>query len=117
MKIQSIIINIKKSARRPLTPSPPAYSVYSREGRDNAGPPILNAVYGHFGLWLSFFKNCFSRVCHYLRMLQGQQFYPMSFPRIPQDEILDCVSLQKIVLELASTLEVSMLFYTTDEIN
>ena len=50
-------------------------------------------------------------------MLQGQQFYPMSFPRIPQDEILDCVSLQKIVLELASSLEVSMLFYTTEEIN
>jgi len=50
-------------------------------------------------------------------MLQGQQFYPLSFPRIPQEEILDNLALQKIVLELASTLEVGMLFHTTEELN
>ena len=50
-------------------------------------------------------------------MLQGQQFYPMSFPRIPQEEILNNLALQKIVLELASTLEVGMLFHTTEELN
>ena len=54
---------------------------------------------------------------HLLCMLQGQQFYPLSFPRIPQEEILDNLALQKIVLELASTLEVGMLFHTTEELN
>ncbi|KAK2172852.1 hypothetical protein NP493_924g01018 [Ridgeia piscesae] len=51
------------------------------------------------------------------RAFSGQQFYPLSFPRIPQEEILDNLALQKIVLELASTLEVGMLFHTTEELN
>ena len=46
-----------------------------------------------------------------LPSFQGPKYYPMSYPSIPKDELLENQQLQKIVLELASILEVRGLFH------
>lgn len=47
--------------------------------------------------------------------LQGTKYYPMSYPTMPKDEILENQQLQKSVIELAAILEVRSLFYETME--
>ena len=41
----------------------------------------------------------------------------MSYPTMPKDEILDCQILQKLVMELASILEVRGLYHEASELD
>ena len=48
---------------------------------------------------------------------QGPSYYPMSYPSMPKDEILDCPILQKLIMELASILEVRGLYHEAGELD
>ncbi|XP_042235798.1 protein SCAI-like isoform X5 [Homarus americanus] len=47
---------------------------------------------------------------------QGRQFYPRCHPNLPEGEVLDHPSLYAIILDLATTLDVSHLFYDTHDL-
>ena len=55
--------------------------------------------------------------CELLSSEQGPSFYPMSYPTMPKDELLENHVLQKMVLDLASILEVRALFQESVEID
>nr|XP_045596796.1 protein SCAI-like isoform X3 [Procambarus clarkii] len=50
------------------------------------------------------------------RAFKGRQFYPRCHPNLPEGEVLDHPSLYAIILDLATTLDVSHLFYDTHDL-
>lgn len=50
------------------------------------------------------------------QFFQGRQFYPRCHPSLPDADLLDHPSLYSIILNLASALEVSHLYYDTHDL-
>ncbi|XP_068212367.1 protein SCAI-like isoform X1 [Palaemon carinicauda] len=50
------------------------------------------------------------------RAFKGRQFYPRCHPSLPEGEVLDHPSLYAIILDLATTLDVSHLYYDTHDL-